>query len=470
MTLPPTSPPNAPPNQSALPLGPPPVRTPWALFRYLRDFQRDPSGMVRRRFSLYGDMYHLLFGKQRIYVTRHPDHIRDVLLDKAASFQKTEGGNVARSLRRFLGSGLLLSNGELWRRQRRMINPALHRKRIEGYAQIMVAQTQRMLDGWQVGTDVDVSSEMMRLTLAVVTQSLFDYGVNDRATEIMEVMESFRQVAGQAAFLLLPAWVPSPSELRIRRALAVVDEIIYRMIDERRALGEQALAERGDLLSALILATDDEASPQDERRMTRRLLRDELLTMFLAGHETTSNTLSWTLYLLSQNPEVEAQLCAELDAVLGKRAPTVEDLKRLPVTESVINEALRLYPPAPVVSRTAIEPCEIGGYQIPAGAEVVIWLYWTHRDARWYPEPEAFRPSRFAEGAPPPPRGAFLPFGAGTRICIGKDFAMMEARLVLATVMQRFRLRLTPGHPVAQRFAITLSPRNGLRMRPELRA
>jgi cytochrome P450 len=451
-----------------LPPGPPPVpRTPWDLYRYVREFQRDPSAFVARRFAAYGDLYYAPLGKTRLYVTRHPDHIREILIDKGGSFQKTEAGNAARHLRRFLGNGLLLSNGELWRRQRRMINPALHRRRIETYAQTMVGHTERMLGRWSPGTVVELSSEMMELTLAIVTQSLFDYGVEGRAGAIMRAMDTFRAVATTPAFL--PTWLPLPGELRTRRALALVDGIIYDMIDERRALGEAALAERGDLLSALILATDDEAASGSERTMTRQLLRDELLTLFLAGHETTSHALTWTFYLLSQHPEVEAKLHAELDAVLGGRLPTMADLPSLPYTDMVLSETMRLYPPAPVVSRTATEEVEIGGYPIPAGAEVVIWLYWTHHDPRWFPEPEAFRPERFAQGVPAAVKGAFLPFGGGTRLCVGREFALMEARLVLATVAQRYRLELVPGQRIAPRFAVTLSPQNGLKMRPVAR-
>ena len=451
-----------------LPPGPPPLRrTPWNLYRYVRDFQRDPAAFVARRFDAYGDLYYAPLGATRLYVTRHPDHMREALIDKGSSWKKTETGIAARHLQRFLGSGLLLSNGELWRRQRRMINPALHRRRIETYAQTMVGHTQRMLGRWTAGGDVDLSTEMMELTLAIVTQSLFDYGVHGRATEIMAAMDTFRTVANSPAFL--PTWLPLPSELRTRRALALVDGIIYGMIDERRALGPAALEERSDLLSALILATDDEAAAGDERTMTRQLLRDELLTMFLAGHETTSHALTWTFYLLSQHPEVEAKLHAELDAVLGDRPPTLEDLRSLPYTDMVLSESMRLYPPAPVISRTATEDTELAGYPIPAGAELILWIYWSHHDPRWFPEPAAFRPERFAPGAPATVRSAFLPFGGGTRLCIGKEFALMEARLVLATIAQRYRLKLHPTQRIAPRFAVTLSPRYGMHMKTEPR-
>lgn len=446
-----------------LPPGPPPVRrTPWELYRYLREFQRDPAAFVARRFAEYGDMYYAPLGPTRLYVTRHPDHIREVLIDKGSSFKKTEAGNAARHLRRFLGNGLLLSNGELWRRQRRMINPALHRRQIESYAQTMLDSTQRMLDKWQGVASVELSAEMMQLTLAIVTKSLFDYGVEERTGEVMHAMDTFRTVATTPAFL--PSWLPLPGELRTRRALTLVDGIIYRMIDERQALGPAELARRTDLLSALILATDEESASGDERRMTQKLLRDELLTLFLAGHETTSHALTWTFYLLSQHPEAEARLHAEVDSVLAGAPPTLESLRSLPFTDMVLNEAMRLYPPAPVVSRTAAEDTEVGGYPIPAGAELIIWLYFTHHDPRWFPEPEAFRPERFADGTPAAVRGAFLPFGGGSRLCIGKEFALLEARLVLATVAQRFRLRLEPGQRVAPRFAVTLSPRYGMRM------
>jgi cytochrome P450 len=434
----------------------------------VKEIQRDPAAFVSRRFATYGDLYFVRLRNAPLYVTRHPDHIRDVLLDKGTSFRKTETGNISRRLRRLLGNGLLLSNGELWRRQRRMINPALHRKRIETYAETMTAYTQQAMAQWRDGASVDLSREMMQLTLAIVTKSLFDYGIGEQQDDVMRVMQTFREISSSAP--VLPSWVPLPGELRTREALRCVDEIIYRMIDERRGLGEEELGRRSDLLSALILATDDEAAPGDERRMTRQLLHDELLTLFLAGHETTSNALTWAFYLLSQHREAEARLHAELDASLKGRSPTLSDLPQLPYTEMVINEAMRLYPPAPVVSRTAIEDTEIGGYTIPAGHEILIWLYCTHHDPRWFPEPESFRPERFAPDAPPLPRGAFLPFGGGTRICIGKDFALMEARLILATLAQRFSLRLLPEPKVLTRFAITLSPRNGMPMRLHTRS
>lgn len=453
-----------------LPPGPPPLRSPWAAYFYLRGFQRDPANFVKQRFDDHGDIYYAPLPGTRLYVTRHPEHIRDILIDKGSSFKKTETGIAARHLRRFLGSGLLLSNGELWRRQRRMINPSLHRKHIESYASTMVGYTERTLSSWRDREPLDLSSEMMRLTLAIVTKTLFDHGVGERDGEVKQVMnamETFRQIAAAPAFL--PSWLPLPGEVRTRRALAEVDAIIYRMVDERRTLGEPALSQRSDLLSSLILATDDESESGDDRRMTRKLLRDELLTLFLAGHETTSHALTWTFYLLSQHASIARRLYEELDTVLQKRPPTVEDLRNLPFTERVVNEAMRLYPPAPVVSRTAIEDVEIGGYTVPAGAEIVIWIYWAHRDPRWFPEPDAFVPDRFAPDAPPLVRGSFLPFGGGTRLCIGKEFAMMEARLILATVAQRFHLQLYPDHKVEQRFAVTMSPRYGMRMIPQLR-
>lgn len=452
---------------AVLPPGPPPIRTPWGLVRYFRGITRDPAAFVGRRFQRYGDLYYAPISGAHLYVTRHPDHFREALLTHGGSFAKTEKGRAAERLERFLGKGLLTSNGELWRRQRRMINPALSRRQIAGYAATMVEHTERMLAGWRAGEARDVAAEMMQLTLRIVTRVLFDHEITGHTDDVARLMTVFRE--GSAAPALLPSWVPLPSIRRLYSALAAVDRLIDGLIDDRRRQSDEDLAARGDLLSMLVRAVDDEAASDAERTMTRRQLRDEVLTLFLAGHETTSNALAWTWYLLAEHPAVEARLHAELDEVLGDRDPTFEDLDALVYTGQVLDEAMRLYPPAPVVSRTAVEDVQVGGYTVPAGAELLLWIWHAHHDPRWFPEPESFRPERFAPDAPEPPRCAYLPFGAGTRICIGKHFALMEAKLLLATIARRFRLRLVPGQVVTPHFAITLAPRDGLRMRIEAR-
>ncbi|MCA9559135.1 MAG: cytochrome P450 [Myxococcales bacterium] len=297
---------------------------------------------------------------------------------------------------------------------------------------------------------------MMALTLRAVTRALFYHDVRDDTDEVAAAMTAFRRATGATS--LLPAWLPFGPARHAADALAAVDRIVYRLIDGRLALDRDDLAARDDLLSQLALGMRD--APADA--MSRTLLRDELLTLFLAGHDTTSHALTWALYLVSQHPAVEADLHAEVDA-LGRPA-AFDDLDALPLTGQILDEAMRLYPPASVVSRQAFEDAEVGGFPIPAGSEVLVWLYHTHHDPRWYPQPEAFVPARFAPDAPPRPKHSYLPFGAGARQCIGKHFALMEAKLVLARVARRFTLRLAPGRTVTRDFAVTLAPRGGMPM------
>jgi cytochrome P450 len=257
--------------------------------------------------------------------------------------------------------------------------------------------------------------------------------------------------------------MPSPARTRAQRSIAGLDGIVYRLIDDRMAaIGRGEADLPADLLQMLATAVDTEG---DGEGLPRKQVRDELVTLFLAGHETTSHALTWTWMLLSQNPEVRTRLVAEIDDVLGGRAPTFEDLEALPLTELVLKEAMRLYPPAFVLSRKSVADTEIGGYEVPAGSEVIVWTYYTHRDARWYPDPEAFRPERFEpEAYAKLPRMAYLPFGGGPRACIGANFSLIEARLILATLAQRLRFELPAGHRVRHRTGVTLAPRGGLPM------
>ena len=449
------------------PPGPPPLsKNPIALLRYFLAFRRDGIGFVRGRFARYGDLYYSNFRGSHLYLMRHPDHMSEVLVAQGAKFQKTEKGLTARQLTRYLGSGLLTSNGELWRRQRRLINPAFNRRSIEAHGPAMVARTVRMLDGMREGSDVDLSREMMGLTLGIVKKVLFDHDSDGETDAVARAMTTFRQ--GASSPQLLADWLPLPATRRAKKALRDMDDIIYGMIDRRRAEPEEKLVARTDLLSLLIRTVDAEAHGE---RISRKQLRDELLTMFLAGHDTTSHMLTWTVYLLSQHPDVERRVTEEIDRALAGRLPTVEDLPAMPYAEQVLHEAMRLYPPAFVLSRTATEDATIGGFTIPAGAEVVMWTYLAHHDARWFPDPERFDPDRFtSERTTEMSKKAFIPFGAGTRTCIGKHFAMMEARLLLATMMQRARFELAPGHVVQMDPSVTLAPKGGMPMRVRLRS
>jgi cytochrome P450 len=437
------------------PPGPPPAKNPIAVLRLLSQFQGNTLEVFRKFKDQYGDTYMFQFGEGRGYISSHPDVIHEVLVTKAASFYKDRDvKNKKVGLARFLGDGLLTSDGEFWKRQRKLAAPALHYKRIASYADTMVDYTRKMLDTWRDGARLDISHEMTNLTMMIVAKSLFNVDASRDAERVGAAVEVVQSVAGPAP--IIPAWIPTPSELRKRRARRELDEIIYRLIAEWREKGE----DNGDLLSMLLLAEDE-----DGKHMTDEQARDEIVTLFLAGHETTANTLNWTWTLLAQNPDVETKLHEELDTVLNGRTPTLADLEHLPYTEWVIKESMRIYPPAWIVGREAIEDVEIGGYFVPKGSQFNLVFYFAHHDPRWWDEPEAFRPERFSpENEAKLNKRAYTPFGGGPRICIGNSFAMMEAKLLLATIASRYRLSLAPGHKVEMNPMITLNPKGGLPM------
>jgi cytochrome P450 len=303
-----------------------------------------------------------------------------------------------------------------------------------------------------------MSHEMMELTLRIVSRTLFGHDPSGQTDDVARAMAAFQASIGRPD--VLPRWIPTPGRARLARAVETLDAIMLGLIEARRRGG--AAADRDDLLGALLSAVDEEG---DGERLTPKEVRDELVTLFLAGHETTSHALTWTLYLLSKSPGAERSLHAELDRELKGKAPSHEDLGRLRYTEQVLKEAMRIYPPAFTVARRALEDTEIGGYPLCRGSEVMLWIYMTHHDPRWYPQPSAFWPERFAEEEEAKrPALAYLPFGAGARACIGKVFAMMEAKLILATLAQRLRFELAPDQRVEVRPRITLSPRFGMRM------
>lgn len=419
-------------------------------------FVLDPLGTVAGRFARYGDLYFVPDDGAGLYVGRHPDHLRDVLVTHASKYAKTH--TAFRQLSTVLGDGLLTTDGEVWKRQRRLVQPAFHRARLDEYALAMADETRRALDGWRDGETRDLSRDMMELTLHVVSRTLFGHDVSG---EVDAVADAMRVLQSSVMFAeLIPPWLPSPPRRRVQRAVATLDGIIHGMIDRRAARG--AHDGPADLLQMLVTAVDAEG---DGRGLSRKETRDQLVTLFLAGHETTSHALTWTLYLLSQNPDAERALHAELDAVLAGRAPTAADLDALPYTDQVLRESMRLYPPAYMVARQATDDTELGGYPVPRGAEVVLWIYMTQRDPRWFTDHAAFRPERFSpEEESKLPRFAWAPFGAGPRACIGRAFAMMEARLILAMIAQRFRATLVPGHPVEVMPRVTLMPRHGMKM------
>jgi cytochrome P450 len=407
----------------------------------------------------YGDIVGIRVVNFRNVFVNHPDLIEEVLVTHPRRYVK---GRVLRANRHVFGEGLLTSEGDFWLRQRRLAQPAFHRAQIASYAETMVDYTQRMLESWRGGEERDVHQEMMRLTLRIVGKTLFDADVARDAQDVGKSLELLLELgANFRRTLFIPHWVPTPTNLRIKREIRFIEAILYRIIGERHASGRDT----GDLLSMLLHAPDEDGS-----RMTDKQLRDETITLFLAGHETTASTLSWTWWLLAQNPAAEARLHAELDAVLGGRSPSLDDLPRLPYTGNVITEALRLYPPAWGLARVAIEDHEIAGYPVKKGMGVAMAQWVVHRDARWYDAPEEFRPERWENDfIKRIPRFAYFPFGGGPRQCIGNAFALMEATLILATIAQKYRLRLVPGHPVVPLASITLRPRYGVRVLLESR-
>lgn len=423
---------------------------------HLGDFQRDQLGFYVE-CARYGDAVPIRFGPRRAMLFYHPEAIEDVLVARSRDFVKSPG---VRLLRPLLGEGLLLSEHDFWLRQRRLVQPAFHRQRVAAYGEVMTDYASRRLANWKEGDVLDVHEEMMSLTQAIVAKTLFDAEVSDEAHEVgtasYVLMRDFITRLG-SLLQLLPSWLPTPSNLRARRAVRRLDQVVYGMIAARR----QSAEDRGDLLSILLHAQDAD----DGTVMTDRQVRDEVMTLFMAGHETTAVALSWTWYLLAQNPEVDARLAEELRTVLGSRVPTAADLPRLPYTERVVTESMRLYPPAYALGRQATTATEVAGHHLDAGVVVILPTWVVQRDSRWFEEPEAFRPERWEdERTRRNPRYAYFPFGGGPRQCIGNGFAMMEACLLLAAIAQRFRLTLVPGQRVTPTPYVTLRPEPGIRM------
>lgn len=433
-----------------------------ARLRHARRLINDSIGVVAERFDKYGDLYYVANESGGLYVTRHPDHFHDVLVTHGESYTKAHSA-FAR-LSRVLGQGLLTTDGDVWKRHRRMIQPAFHKARLAGYASMMVEEAERTAARWGEADTVELDRDLAELTLRVVSRALFNHEVAadvDVITGAVAVLqESFSQLD------ILPRWMPTPRRRQASRALQAIDAMMYRLIAVRRARGRSAAAAAPDLLQMLLDVRDVEG---DGAGLSDTEIRDQLVTFYLAGHETTSQALTWTLYLLSQHPEVEARLHAELAAVLGDRVPTFEDFDALVYTEKIVRESMRIYPPVYAIARKSAQATTIGDYTVPAGSEVALWIYLAHHDPRWFSDPERFEPDRFDDEAAERPRHAYLPFGSGARTCIGKTFATIEAVLILATLARRRRLRLVPGHRVALKTRVTLMPKFGMHMIVERR-
>jgi cytochrome P450 len=435
---------------STLPPPGPRARFPGA---HLLAFSHDMLGFVCRLKREYGDVVAFRLGPERTVLLSHPEHLHEVLVRQHRAFQKGRRGDVSTQ---FLGEGLLNSEGARHQHQRRLLQPAFHRQRLAQYATVMTTAAARLRQSWQDGDALDIAPAMMRVTLAIAATTLLDADVEAEATAIGQAITTLLQRSPRVTLPLAPLLrrLPLPSQRRLRRAQDYLDTLIYRLIDERRATS----GETGDVLAMLVGAQTEDGSP-----LSPRQIHDEALTLLLAGHETTALALSWTWYLLAQHPDVDAAMQAEIQSVLGGRLPTVEDLSQLQYTRMVFTEALRLYSPAWLMTRRAREAVVVGDYRFPPGTFFLLSPYLTHRDARFFPDPEAFLPTRWAAPSDTgPARYAYLPFGGGPRQCLGEGFAWMEGLLVLATLAQTWRMQLVPGPPVEPWGLVTLRPKQGI--------
>jgi cytochrome P450 len=443
----------APPTVPA-PRPPPPGPPGHWLKGNLPEFRRDRLDFLCRCARDWGDLAALRFGPRRILLVSGPELIEEVLVNQARHFRK----HFALRLNPLvLGNGLLTSEGDFWLRQRRLAQPAFQRQRVAAYAPTMVAAAERLLAGWRPGETRDVQAEMMRLTLDIAARTLFGADVSADAGEVGTALQVLQEnfLKRFNSLLPLPTWVPTPAHLRLRRVVRRLDAIIYGFIRERRRGG----ARGDDLLSLLLHARDEEGGG----RMTDRQLRDEAMTLFLAGHETTALVLSWAWYLLARHPEAEGRLVAEVRDVLGGRPPALADLPRLRYAEGVVNESMRLYPPGYIIGREALCDCAVGGYRVAKGTTLLMNVWAVQRDPRFWDRPEEFRPERWSDGETARlPRYAFLPFGGGPRVCIGNTFAMIETVLVLAVLAPRYRFTVRPGYTPQLWPTFTLRPLHGI--------
>lgn len=423
---------------------------------------RDRLAFMLNTAIMYGGVARYMIVNATVYQINDPDAIQHVLQENNKNYHK--GFQFFPTFQMTLGRGLLTNEDEPWLKQRRLMAPIFHRRNIEAMGELMVRRTLALAESWQPraasGETVNIAAEMMQLTLGIVSDALLSADITGRARAVgaaVTTMVEDTTLRFDNPFYPPPS-VPTPHNRAFRRGLQEVDSIIYGLIRDRRAHpnGHQ------DLLQLLLDASD----PESGEGMSEKQVRDELVTLFLAGHETTANLLAWTFYLLSLHPEIETRLHAEVNAVLNGRDPTVGDLPNLPFTRRVLDETLRLYPPAWVVNRTALAEDELCGYSIPAGAFLIMSPYVMHHHPRYWDEPEKFDPDRFLpERSGDRHRFVYFPFGGGPRLCIGRDFALVEAHLILAALAQRFQLQLVPGARVMPQPLVTLRPRGGLPMK-----
>ena len=433
----------------------PPGPKPRPVVGNLLEFRKAQLAFVTSLQREYGKASTFYFGSTPMVLFATPEAVRYVLVEHARDFTIRE---ITQGLRRLLGDGLLTTDGDFHQQQRRLMLPAFHRKRVESYRDAMVTYTERMLQRWQPGRQVNIAAEMQRLTLEIVAKALFNVDISQESTTLGKAFNDVREFPGRRRFSFRSWRINLPFTVygKFVRGKALLDKTVYDIIAQRRSTGEDA----GDVISMLLAARDEDGAALSDVQV-----RDEIMTLFAAGHETTANSLTWTLYLLSQHAEERDRLLVELQSVLQGRAPTVEDLGRLPYLEMVMKESMRLFPPAWMVGRRALKDYELEGYHLPTGSFAVLSPWVIHHMAEYFVEPERFWPERFDPVAGEKhPSFAYFPFGAGPRMCIGATFAMMEARLLLATIMQRYSPALVPGHRVEPRPMVTLHAKFGMQM------
>ncbi len=432
-------------------LPPGPHGVPW--FGSYFSVLADPLRLFSDGRDRFGDVVRYRFGPFRFFVVNDPDAIQHLFVKNHRNYTKSRS---YAGLRLVMGNGLVTSEGEFWRRQRKLSQPAFHRQRLAGLVDTMARCTEDMLDDWdrRSSPEIDIHDQMMRLTLRIVGHSLFSTELSHDAGEIGPAITIAMKRANRyaEAAVRLPLWLPTPLNLRFARARRLLDATIQRIIDERRAHGRDV----GDVLSMLMAATDETG----EDRMTDQQLRDEVMTLFLAGHETIATAMSWTWKLLSEHPEAAERLRDEARRVLGGRRATFDDLAKLEYTGRVVDESMRLYPPVWIFERAAIEDDEIAGYRVPARTIVGVCTWTLHRHPALWNDPQRFDPDRFLpERSADRHKYAFLPFGAGPRICIGNNFALMEAKVLLATIAQRYALQVPHPESVGYDPGVTLRPK-----------
>ena len=436
----------------------PPGPRGYPILGVLPQLRSDPIRTFLDAADRYGEIVHLKAGPYHGFLALDPADIKHVLHDNARNYHKSP---LYERLRDGIGNGLLTSEGAFWLRQRRLVQPAFHHQRLIAMSDVMVSCTERMLERWDriasAGETIDVVEEMMALTQAIIVRTMFSTDLGATAEIVNRTWPIINRRIGETFWSTkLETRLPLPANRRFSRAMGELETVVYRIIEDRR----QKHRDEHDLLAMLLSARDDETGTG----MTDRQLRDEVMTMLLAGHETTSLALSWTYYLLSQHPDIERGIADEVDRVIGNARPAFAHADRLISTRRAVEESLRLYPPAWGFSRLALADDEIGGYRVAKGSMVFLIPFVVHRRPKLWPEPDRFDPDRFApEHESQRPRFAYIPFGGGPRGCIGNQFAMLEAQLIIATIAQRFRIELVPGQTIQPEPLITLRPTPGIR-------